>query len=52
MDEMVERLTSVLRKIAAAEEAREAGGDPVTLVAVSKTFPGDAIRPVIEAGAR
>ena len=34
--------------------AREAGRDPaeVTLVAVSKTFPAEAIEPVIAAGQR
>lgn len=52
MDDTVERLTAVLRRIAAAEEAREAGGDPVTLVVVSKTFDAEAIRPVIAAGCR
>jgi pyridoxal phosphate enzyme (YggS family) len=52
MDQTVERLTAVLRKISAAEEVREQAGDPVTLVTVSKTFDADAIRPVIAAGAR
>ncbi len=47
-----ERLAAVRRKIEAA--AREAGRDPasVTLIAVSKTFEGEAIRPVLEAGQR
>ncbi len=51
-DESVGRLTAVLGKIAAAEEVREADVGPVTLVAVSKTFDADAIRPVIAAGCR
>ncbi|QGZ37115.1 YggS family pyridoxal phosphate-dependent enzyme [Stappia indica] len=51
-DQSVERLTAVLQKIAAAEEVREGNPGPVTLVAVSKTFDADAIRPVIAAGAR
>ncbi|WP_186397485.1 YggS family pyridoxal phosphate-dependent enzyme [Stappia sp. TSB10GB4] len=51
-DQSVERLTAVLQKIAAAEEVREGDPGPVTLVAVSKTFDADAIRPVIAAGAR
>ena len=52
MSEAVERLADVRRKIAAAE--REAGrpAGSVALVAVSKTFDADAIRPVIEAGQR
>jgi pyridoxal phosphate enzyme (YggS family) len=47
-----ERLAEVKQKIARAE--REAGRAPgsVTLVAVSKTFDADAIRPVIAAGQR
>jgi pyridoxal phosphate enzyme (YggS family) len=46
------RLAAVGADIARA--CREAGRDPdsVTLVAVSKTFPADAIRPVIAAGQR
>jgi len=45
-------ITAVREEIARA--AREAGRDPatVTLVAVSKTFAGDAIEPVIAAGQR
>ena len=48
----VEQFFAVKARIAAAE--REAGRDTgsVTLVAVSKTFEADAIRPVIEAGQR
>lgn len=47
-----ERLAAVHAKIAAA--AHGAGRDPatVTLVAVSKTFDADAIRPVLAAGQR
>ena len=46
------RLASVEREI--AEACKAAGRDPrsVTLVAVSKTFDGDAIEPVIVAGQR
>ncbi|WP_249689321.1 YggS family pyridoxal phosphate-dependent enzyme [Stappia sp. WLB 29] len=51
-DQSVERLTAVLQKIAAAEEVREGNPGPVTLVAVSKTFDAEAIRPVIAAGCR
>ena len=45
-----DRLETVRRRIAHA--ARETGRDPgeVTLIAVSKTFPADAIEPVIAAG--
>lgn len=47
-----ERLNEVQQKIAAA--ARESGRAPedVRLVAVSKTFDAEAIRPVLEAGQR
>lgn len=52
MESAVDRLGEVERRIAAAEaEAGRAAG-AVTLVAVSKTFDADAIRPVIEAGHR
>lgn len=48
----VERLENVRAAIANAErEAKRAQG-AVTLVAVSKTFGADAIRPVLEAGQR
>jgi len=52
MASAVEQFFAVKTRIAAAE--REAGRDAgtVTLVAVSKTFETDAIRPVIEAGQR
>ncbi|MGX9143173.1 YggS family pyridoxal phosphate-dependent enzyme [Mesorhizobium sp. 128a] len=52
MASAVEQFFAVITGIAAAE--REAGRDAgsVTLVAVSKTFEADTIRPVIEAGQR
>jgi len=52
MNDAVERLAQVKQKIAAAE--REAGRDAgsAVLVAVSKTFDAEAVRPVIEAGQR
>ncbi|MGX5845455.1 YggS family pyridoxal phosphate-dependent enzyme [Mesorhizobium sp. PL10] len=52
MASAVEQFFAVRTRIAAAE--REAGRDAgsVTLVAVSKTFETEAIRPVIEAGQR
>lgn len=52
MNDAVIRLDTVRKIIASAESEanREAGS--VTLVAVSKTFDADAIRPVIEAGQR
>jgi pyridoxal phosphate enzyme (YggS family) len=50
MIEVVEQLNAVKAKIDAAEnEAKRAAGS-VVLVAVSKTFDGEAIRPVLEAG--
>jgi pyridoxal phosphate enzyme (YggS family) len=52
MSGAVEQLGLVRSKIAAAErEAKRAAG-AVTLVAVSKTFDADAIRPVIASGQR
>jgi pyridoxal phosphate enzyme (YggS family) len=52
MTDILINLENVLRRIAAAEAeaGRETGA--VTLVAVSKTFDVDEIRPVIEAGQR
>ena len=52
MNKAVEQLQTVREKISAA--TREAKRDPgsVALVAVSKTFEPDEIRPVIEAGQR
>lgn len=52
MTDAVERLATVRTKIAAAESEAERGPGSVTLVAVSKTFSADDIRPVIEAGQR
>ena len=51
-DGLVGRLTEVRTRIARA--ARDAGRDPagVALVAVSKTFPADAIVPALDAGER
>jgi len=52
MERVAENLGGVRARIAAA--AREAGRDPadVTLIAVSKTFAADGIRPAIAAGQR
>jgi len=52
MSDAVARLESVRAEIVRA--ARDFGRDPasITLVAVSKTFPADAIEPVLEAGQR
>lgn len=52
MNDAVSRLDAVRNNIAAAEKesGRESGS--VTLVAVSKTFSADEIRPVIRAGQR
>src|SRR5690606_17116930 len=47
-----EQLRGVREKIAAAERAAARESGAVTLVAVSKTFDADAIRPVIDAGQR
>jgi uncharacterized pyridoxal phosphate-containing UPF0001 family protein len=48
--DVASRLAAVQERIAVA--ARRVGRDPasVTLVAISKTFPPEAIRPVIAAG--
>lgn len=52
MSDAVQRLQQVRQRIAAAEKeaVREIGG--VMLIAVSKTFSADEIRPVIDAGQR
>lgn len=52
LDTILERLAEVRERIARA--ANDAGRDPkdVALVCVSKTFPADDIRPVLEAGQR
>jgi pyridoxal phosphate enzyme (YggS family) len=52
MSDAAARLRAVWEKIAAAEAGAGRGAGAVTLVAVSKTFPAEAIRPVIEAGQR
>jgi pyridoxal phosphate enzyme (YggS family) len=52
MDDAVERLKVVKARIAAAEAAAGRAAGSVTLVAVSKTFEADAIRPVLAAGHR
>ena len=52
MNSVVEQLGAVSDRIASAEgEAKRQAGS-VTLVAVSKTFDAEAIRPAIEAGQR
>jgi pyridoxal phosphate enzyme (YggS family) len=50
--ETARRLAEVSAKIRQAEAEAERPGGSVTLVAVSKTFDAEAIRPVIEAGQR
>lgn len=50
--EVQERLDDVLSRIRAGEEAANRPAHSVSLVAVSKTFDAEAIRPVIEAGQR
>ncbi|WP_029617619.1 YggS family pyridoxal phosphate-dependent enzyme [Pseudorhizobium marinum] len=47
-----DRLKEVRARIAAAERVGKRPEGSVTLVAVSKTFEADAIRPVLEAGER
>jgi len=48
----VERLGTVREKIAAATAQADRPDGSVTLVAVSKTFPAESVRPVLEAGHR
>lgn len=50
--EVLERLTEVRRRIAAAAEAAGRRPEDVTLITVTKTFAADAIVPVLEAGWR
>ncbi|MBP2237775.1 pyridoxal phosphate enzyme (YggS family) [Sinorhizobium kostiense] len=50
--EVQERLNDVLDRIRLGEKAANRAERAVTLVAVSKTFDADAIRPVIDAGQR
>jgi pyridoxal phosphate enzyme (YggS family) len=52
MNEAVSRLETVKASIAAAEQEAGRTAGAVMLVAVSKTFDADDIRPVIEAGQR
>lgn len=52
MGDAAERLAGVKRRMAAALEGQGRDPDTVTLIAVSKTFEADAIRPVIAAGQR
>jgi pyridoxal phosphate enzyme (YggS family) len=52
MDDAVSRLAAIRARIAGAEKAAGRRPGSVTLVAVSKTFPAEAVRPVIEAGQR
>ena len=52
MDEAVERLTMVRAAIAAAESQAKREPGSAVLVAVSKTFEAEDIRPVIAAGQR
>lgn len=52
MTDAVENLNTVRGHIAAAEKAAHRPAGSVQLVAVSKTFEADAIRPVLQAGQR
>ena len=52
MTDAIENLNNVRTRIAAAEKAAHRPSGSVTLVAVSKTFEADAIRPVLQAGQR
>lgn len=52
MDSVVSRLGAVRAKMSAAAVEAGRAEDEVTLVAVSKTFGADDIRPVLEAGQR
>lgn len=52
MSDAVERLEAVKSRIAEAEREAKRPAGSVALVAVSKTFDADAIRPVLEAGQR
>jgi len=49
---VIQSYREVLSAIADAESEAERDSGAVTLVAVSKTFPSEAIRPVLEAGHR
>lgn len=52
VSDTVERLNTVRTAIAAAERNAQRAPGSVSLVAVSKTFDADAIRPVLDAGQR
>lgn len=52
MSDAADRLAEIRHRIARAERAAGRPAGSVTLVAVSKTFEADAIRPVIAAGQR
>jgi pyridoxal phosphate enzyme (YggS family) len=52
MSEAPERLAEVRQRIAGAEKVARRTAGSVRLIAVSKTFEADAIRPVIAAGQR
>lgn len=52
MGDAVQQLETVKARIAAAEREAGRAAGAVTLVAVSKTFDADAIRPVLAAGQR
>jgi len=52
MTDVVHNLNAVREKIAAAEAQANRAAGSVSLVAVTKTFDADAIRPVIAAGQR
>ncbi|WP_054310284.1 YggS family pyridoxal phosphate-dependent enzyme [Mesorhizobium sp. 1M-11] len=52
MSDAVQQLETVKARIAAAEREADRTAGAVTLVAVSKTFEADAIRPVLAAGQR
>ena len=51
-DSLPDRLSHVRANIAAAQRAAGRPADSVKLVAVSKTFPAEAVRPVLELGQR
>jgi pyridoxal phosphate enzyme (YggS family) len=52
MNTSVQNLSDILARIATARKAAIAPAPSTTLVAVSKTYDADAIRPVLEAGHR
>src|SRR6201996_1294523 len=52
MSDSVKNLSDILARLDAARKAAVAPAPSTTLVAVSKTYDSDAIRPVLEAGHR